>query len=85
MSHTVSFRSAAERQFSRLPKSGRADLLPAIAALSDEPRPHGCKKLEGSHSTYRVRVGRYRIVYDVDDKVKTVRVMGVVDRKDAYN
>ncbi|MPZ18752.1 MAG: hypothetical protein GEV06_12680 [Luteitalea sp.] len=42
------------------------------------------KKLEGSDSTYRVRVGTYRIVYDVDDKKKTVRVMGVAHRKHAY-
>ncbi len=52
--------------------------------LSDNPRPSGVKKLCGYTSTYRVRVGDYRIVYEVDDSAQEVCLLHVADRKDVY-
>jgi len=53
-------------------------------ALSNDPRPSGVKKLRGYTSTYRVRVGDYRIVYKVDDSAQEIRLLHVADRKDVY-
>ena len=56
----------------------------ALLRLRDEPRPHGCRKLRGGEATYRVRVGDYRVVYIVDDDIRTVRVIRVKHRREAY-
>lgn len=56
----------------------------ALLTLQDEPRPHGYKKLRGSTNSYRIRVGEYRAVYDLDDKAQTVTVLQVRHRREVY-
>ena len=56
----------------------------AVEKLAKEPRPQGVRKLVGSDFTYRLRVGNYRIVYDVLDKKLIVEIIRVRHRKDAY-
>jgi mRNA interferase RelE/StbE len=56
----------------------RVRLIGAIKALKENPRPTLCKKLMGN--IYRIRVGRYRVVYAIDDKDKTVDI-GKIDRR----
>ena len=55
-----------------------------IAALADDPRPPGCKKLKGFKDLWRVRIGDWRVVYIVDDTNKTVIVMHVAHRREVY-
>jgi mRNA interferase RelE/StbE len=55
----------------------------AIEKLSDNPRPPGCKKLKGSY-TYRIRVGNYRIIYDIIDNKLIIEIIAIGDRKDIY-
>jgi mRNA interferase RelE/StbE len=64
-------------------RSARQRVEAVIAALADEPRPKGCKKMVGSVG-YRVRVGVYGISYTVDDDAQVVTVYSVLHRKDAY-
>jgi mRNA interferase RelE/StbE len=60
-------------------------LDPGFLALAQNPRPPGCRKLHGSgHDDYRIRVGDYRILYEVDDTAPTVRIMRVRHRREAY-
>ncbi len=54
-----------------------------ITALSDDPRPVGAKKLVGS-AQYRIRIGDYRVVYDIEDTVLRVTVVRVAHRRNAY-
>jgi len=54
-----------------------------IDSLADDPRPPGCKKLTLDQG-WRVRVGDYRIIYDIDDVVRIVSVERVVHRRDVY-
>ena len=56
----------------------------AILALADAPRPSGSKKLKGSESTYRIRMGDYRVLYEIEDQALLVLVIRIRDRKDAY-
>ena len=56
----------------------------AIEALESDPRPVGCKKLVGSEHTYRIRIGDYRVVYDLLDEVLTILVIRIRHRRDAY-
>lgn len=55
----------------------------AIDSLAVEPRPHGTTKLAG-RSDYRVRVGDWRVVYEVDDSRRRVVVVRVAHRSDVY-
>ena len=61
----------------------RRNVAGCIQALGREPRPFGCKKLAGG-DRYRIRIGRYRVVYSVDDEHRAVRVFKVGHRKDIY-
>ena len=61
----------------------RRRVVARIAALADDPRPPGCTKLSGGDA-YRVRQGRYRILYTVADDVLVVEVVKVGDRRDVY-
>ncbi|MDO8669847.1 MAG: type II toxin-antitoxin system RelE/ParE family toxin [Dehalococcoidia bacterium] len=56
----------------------------ALEALAKSPRPPGCKRIKGAEDTYRIRVGDYRILYDVDDGESMVLILRVQHRKDAY-
>jgi mRNA interferase RelE/StbE len=65
-------------------KADRQRLVRRIQALAGEPRPPGCEKLSGSEDRYRVRQGRYRVVYAVDDSSLTVTVVKIGHRRDVY-
>lgn len=62
----------------------RTRLVAEIESLALNPRPAGLKKLKGFGQRYRVRVGNYRIVYEVRDRLLLVLVLDVGDRKDIY-
>jgi mRNA interferase RelE/StbE len=55
-----------------------------ILGLADDPRPPGSEKLAGGEDRYRVRQGFYRIVYEIDDATRLVRVVKVGHRRDVY-
>lgn len=84
MAYTIRFNSAATRQLRRLPAQVEAQIRPVIDALASEPRPSGVVKLHGYQSTYRVRSGDFRVVYEIHDEVLTVLVVRVANRRDAY-
>jgi len=65
-------------------KRDRQRIVARILALAGEPRPIGCEKLAGESDRYRVRVGRYRIVYSIADDELLVLVVRVAQRKDVY-
>jgi len=82
--YSVSIPEDVYKELRRFPKTVRARLLARAMALSNDPRPSSVKKLRGYDSTYRVRVGNYRIIYDVDDHAQQISVVWIADRKDAY-
>ena len=65
-------------------KRERQRIVARILELAEDPRPVGCEKLVGESDRYRVRVGRYRVVYSIDDDELVVLVVRVAHRKDAY-
>jgi mRNA interferase RelE/StbE len=81
--YKVYFRASVEKDFSAIPKRDLNKILQRIKALADEPRPPGCEKLTGQ-DRYRLRQGRYRIVYSVQDQELTVWIVKVGHRKDIY-
>jgi mRNA interferase RelE/StbE len=55
-----------------------------LNSLGEEPRPVGCKKLIGSKNRWRIRIGNYRILYEINDDLKTVEIFRIAHRKDVY-
>lgn len=64
-------------------KKDRQRIVSRIEDLADDPRPPGAQKLTGHHG-YRIRQGRYRIVYEITDDTLVVLVVKIADRKDVY-
>jgi len=83
-SYDVEITGAAERQLRKLDRSVKRRLLDAIWRLAEEPRPPGARKLTGPDDIFRIRVGRYRILYEVRDSRLIVMVLKVGHRRDVY-
>ena len=83
-SYSVQFVRSARKELERLPDAILPRVFARIEALAAEPRPPGCKKLRGARDLWRVRIGDYRVVYQVDDRQRLVEIRAVGDRKDVY-
>ena len=81
--YKVFFKKSVQKDFDPIPKKDLRRILNRIAGLSENPRPSGCEKLTGKER-YRLRQGRYRIVYSIQDDELTVWVVKVGHRKDIY-
>ena len=71
MHYTVIIEKKAGKEADNIPEKYRSAIDRTILSLSDNPRPHGCKKLTDREG-YRIRVGDYRILYAIDDEAKIV-------------
>ncbi len=80
----IEFHPDVYKQLQQLPRPVFAAALGRIIGLADEPRPTGVVKLVGSASDWRIRIGQYRIVYTIDERVDVVTIMGVAKRSDVY-
>jgi mRNA interferase RelE/StbE len=84
MRYAIEFRASARNAMRKLPAAVLARLGPKIDSLADNPRPPDCVKLAGQENLYRVRVGDYRIVYQIQDARLIVVVILVAHRRDVY-
>ncbi|MEO6233152.1 MAG: type II toxin-antitoxin system RelE/ParE family toxin [Ferruginibacter sp.] len=84
MRYIVIIKASAQKQIAKLPRGYQNKVKKVILGLADEPRPHGCKKLIGSVNIYRIRVGDYRIVYEIVSNQLMVYIFDVDHRKDVY-
>ncbi len=82
--YQVTFARSARRELEDLPRSIAARILTRIEALAENPRPHGCKKLQGANQLWRIRVGEYRVVYKIDNKERMVDITVIRHRSEAY-
>jgi mRNA interferase RelE/StbE len=83
VSYAVSVLRAAAKQLDKLPEDSRARILEAISDLVKTPRPEGCIKLTG-RPAWRIRIGDYRVIYEIDDSLLEVVVVAIGHRKDVY-
>ena len=84
MSYEIKFSKGAKKQFSKLPLDVQERIQTKINDLAIEPRPNGVKKLQGDDNSYRIRVGDYRVVYELDDDFLIVTVIKVRHRSEIY-
>jgi len=84
MSYTVIIPKPVQKQLDNLPEDIRQRITAKIFSLTIEPRPVGVKKLKGFDNEYRVRLGDYRVRYDVNDQILTVLVLHCKHRRNIY-
>ena len=81
--YKIFFKKSVEKDFNVIPKKDLKKILDRIEALAEGPRPPSCEKLIGQQR-YRLRQGRYRILYSIQDDELTIWVVKVGHRKDIY-
>ncbi|MBY0384794.1 type II toxin-antitoxin system RelE/ParE family toxin [bacterium] len=74
---------SAQKEIEKLPKAIQNKIFKALLVLADNPYPVGCKKLVGVDA-WRFRVGDYRVVYSIENKVLQIEIIRVAHRKDVY-
>ena len=84
MAYRIEVKPQAEKALARIPNPHRRRIAKAIDGLARHPRPSGCVKPAGAEDAYRLRLGDYRIVYEIMDKVLIVTIVRVAHRKDVY-
>ena len=77
------FKKSVEKDLNGIAKDELIKIIARITALADNPRPPGCEKLTGLER-YRIRQGRYRILYSIQDYELTIWVIKAAHRKDVY-
>ena len=82
--YEVYLERSAENDLKRLPTSTFDRIVHQIKTFAENPRPSGCRKITGSKNDWRIRIGDYRVLYEVNDRAKAVRVMRVRHRREAY-
>ena len=84
MEYEILIKPSAEKSMNRLPRRIRSRIVAALEGLREDPRPRGVVKLGGADDFWRIRVGSYRVVYEIDDDQLTVLILRVAHRKHAY-
>jgi mRNA interferase RelE/StbE len=82
--YEVYLEHTAERDLKKLPGEIFHRMINHIKSLAEIPRPLGCRKIASTKHDWRIRVGDFRIIYEIDDKAQTVRVMRIRYRREAY-
>jgi len=83
-SFNLEWRASTKKDLRRIPREQVARIVADVAKLAEEPLPHGAQKLTGSERTYRIRVGDYRVVYEVRRDGNVIEIQRVRHRKDVY-
>jgi len=85
MPYQIIFKPRARRELEKVPNAVGERIAAAIDTLAFEPRPPGCKKLVNQENLWRIRVGDYRIVYQVHDRQLIVLVVRIAHRREVYD
>jgi mRNA interferase RelE/StbE len=83
MKYQVDIERTALKSLEKLPLGARNKVIKSIESLSADPRPVGAKKLSGRDG-WRIRIGNYRVIYEIRDKVCYILVLDIAHRKEIY-
>ena len=83
-SYSIIFKPSVEKDMRALPPTVIARVMDKVEALTEDPLPRGVTKLSGTERLYRIRIGDYRVVYEIDTSLCLVTVHYVRHRKDVY-
>jgi mRNA interferase RelE/StbE len=81
--YQIFIEKSAQKKLSAIPEPFQDKIITEITLLAENPRSFGCKKLTGRNA-WRIRIGKYRVIYEINDKDKSVLVVTLGHRKDVY-
>jgi mRNA interferase RelE/StbE len=84
MQYELIIKPTAEKSLDKLPRPARQRIVDAMKDLRNNPRPSGVVKLAGDENLWRIRIGNYRVVYEIHDDRLIVLVLRVAHRRDVY-
>ncbi|MGC1305987.1 MAG: type II toxin-antitoxin system RelE/ParE family toxin [Phormidesmis sp.] len=84
MKYTVIISKPAAKQIDKLPKTVKFRVATQIKSLATTPRPSGVVKMKSYVNQYRVRIGVYRVLYEIDDDQTAIKILQCRHRRDAY-
>ena len=82
--YSVQFKKSARKELLALDEKLRIRIVKAVEALAETPRPKASLKLEAAAALWRIRVGNYRVLYEIKDDILLVYVVKVAHRKEVY-
>jgi mRNA interferase RelE/StbE len=82
--YKIEVSATAERQLKKIRREDTIRILRSISLLADEPRPSGCRKLSGYDDIYRIRIGHYRVIYEIDGKRIIIVILKIGHRREVY-
>ncbi len=82
--YEVYLEGAAERDLKRLTGEIFHRIVETLKGLRENPRPPNCRKITSSKNDWRIRVGSYRVIYEIDDKNKAIKILRIRYRREAY-
>jgi mRNA interferase RelE/StbE len=85
MAYTVEIEPRAQRQLRALPRDMQRRIIEALSQLPEQPRPPDARRLTGHDRTYRLRVGAYRVLYEIEDHIRIVLIIEVGHRREVYD
>jgi len=83
-SYKINWKKSAYKELRNIHEEYIPKIIDSVEKLSQNPFPSGVKKLAGSEKTYRLRVGNYRIIYEVEQQGLTIQIIRIRHRKDVY-
>ena len=83
MRYSVDILRSAQKQLKKVNRQEQSRIISAIESLADNPRPEGCRKLSG-RPAWRIRIGAYRVIYEVNDTELFILVVTIGHRRDVY-
>jgi len=83
-SYKIEWKRSAEKDLRKIERFRILPIMEAVEVLGDDPFPPGCRKLQGTEQQFRIRVGDYRVVFEVDSQRRVVVIYHIRHRKDAY-
>ena len=84
MAYRIEIKAGAHKELLALANVFRDRVIAGIDALAADPRPHGSKKLAGFFKVYRIRIGDYRVIYEIENQVLVITVIRVAHRREVY-
>ena len=82
--YQIIFEDPAQRQFRKFDRIVQTRIFKALIKLEKNPRPSGCKKLQGLEHLYRLRVGDYRVIYRIEDNKLLILIISIGHRREIY-
>jgi mRNA interferase RelE/StbE len=83
-SYRIKIIRSAQKDIRKLPNTTRVRIVKRVHQLAKDPRPSGCEKLKGDKSSYRIRIGDYRVIYRIQKNILLIEILRAGHRREIY-